>query len=149
MHNKRSIRFSGMNSWSQNYGSTDGYFFRPWCEICNDDHFAVVSGNCFAQNGFSYFVLLVRCTYFCKVFGAITVSIGIAMSEVYFVVVMLESNREGQSEIESTTLFLHAILIVADVISFSEPSDTRTLLSLSLWICKRFHPLIIRTFRLD
>ena len=45
------------------------------------------------------------------------------MSEVYFVVVMLESNREGQSEIESTTLFLHAILVVADIISFSEPSD--------------------------
>jgi hypothetical protein len=45
------------------------------------------------------------------------------MCKAYFIIVVLESYSECQSEIEATTLFLHAILIVAYVVAFSEPSD--------------------------
>ena len=55
-------------------------------------------------------------------FAAITIGIGEAMSEVYFIIVIFELNLKSQGVIKTTTLLLHTILIVANIHSISLPT---------------------------
>jgi hypothetical protein len=45
------------------------------------------------------------------------------MSEKHIIVVMQKGDGKCQSKIEATALLLHAILVVADIIALSEPSN--------------------------
>jgi len=45
------------------------------------------------------------------------------MGQVGFIAIVLKFDLEGQSVIETSTLFLHAILVIADVVAFPHPAD--------------------------
>ncbi len=74
--------------------------------------------------------------------AAVTICVRIAMSEVYFIVLIFKLYLESEGIIESATFLLKIVLIVSDLVS----------LSLPLLVChriqQRFHALIIRTLGL-
>ena len=71
------------------------------------------------------------------------------MRKVDLIFVMLKSYCESQSEIEATSLFLHAILIVTYIIALSEPSYARFMIGLSFRVYQWLHALVVRAFWLD
>lgn len=136
-----------MNPGCDYDGPSNGNFFRSWTKIGNDSHFTVVSGNGFAYNSLSNAILALRLAEFLKELCAVWVSIGIAMSQVYFTVIMFELNGECQCIIKTATFLLQRVLEVTDILDISVPSIAWSIIcfSLFLWIKQRFHSLIVRT----
>lgn len=138
-----------MHPACNNYRSSDGNFFRSWAEVCNNCHFAVVACNSFANYRFTYAVFRLRHTQPHKQFCAIWVSVWIAMSHIYFVIVMHELHCKSQRVIKTTSFLLQCVLEVDDVWAVAIPTNSVAIMRLSFfgWIEQRLHSLVVRTLR--
>ena len=103
-------------------GSPDCDVLRPRREVSDDNHLAIIACECFAENCLSDLVFCIRCAEALELFHAIAIGIGVTMRKVDGVVVVFEHNLERESVVEATTLLLHAILIIADVLPVSHPA---------------------------
>ncbi len=74
---------------------------------------------------------------------AVGVSIGVAMCQINFIVVMLKHDLESQRVVRSAALLLKVVLVITYVVSISMP------LVVFRRIEKRLHPLIVRAVRLN
>jgi hypothetical protein len=149
MHDERSIALARMDPRGQDDSATDCYLFGPGGEVGDDDHLAVIASERLAQHGLSDLVLSVRRANLGKELGAIAVGVGVAVGEVDIIRVVGECGLEGKSMVEATSFFLHAVLVVADVLTVSLPADTALIFDLLPRIKKRPHSLVVRTLWLN
>ena len=127
------------------YGSANGNVFRSRAEIGDDSHFAVIPSNGFAHDGFSDSVFGFRLAQPLKQFYAIRIGIGVAMSNIHFIVIMQELDCESESIIKSASLLLQRVLKVTDIVTVPVPSYTIILICLLFRIDQWLHALVIRT----
>jgi len=57
-----------------------------------------------------------------KEFTTITISVGVAMRKVNIILIIRKVDLEGQSVIKPSSLFFHAVLVIAYILPFSLPS---------------------------
>lgn len=138
-----------MNTRCQNNGSSNCNFFGPRSEISDYHHLTIVACNGFTQYCFSYFVFRFWHANFGEILTAVTVSVRVTVRKEDLIFIILKSYSECQSEIEPASLFLHAILVVTNVIALSEPSYARLLIGFSFRVYQWLHALIVGTFWLD
>jgi len=103
-------------------------------EGSDDEHVTVVPGNSLAECSPSHPVLALGvCLKSIKVSLEICKGVGVAVRQVHRVLIMLKLTLPGQCIVIPLVLSLHAVLIIADVISSSYPSSS-SLLSLCFGI---------------
>jgi hypothetical protein len=148
VHDVGCIWLARMHSRSQHNGSTKSNFLRTRDEVSDNNHFTVVLSNGLAQNGLSDFIFGFRSAYRVQEFTAVTVSVGVAMCEVDLVIFIFKCALECEGVIESTSLLLHAALVVTNTHAVTGPTYLLLLRTLH-WIYQRLHTLIVGTLRFD
>ena len=71
------------------------------------------------------------------------------MSQVHLVIVVLESDFETQRIVRASTLTLHLVLVVADIVTGSVPANATRLSCILHRVKERLLALIVRTIWLD
>ena len=83
-----------------------------------------------------------------KVSLQVTKSIGVAVSEVHCVIFVIELAAECQSEIVALCLFLHTVLVIADVFASTEPPFSE-FFSVYGAVLQGSHTMVVQTIRLQ
>jgi hypothetical protein len=104
--------------------SPHSYFLCTRLEVRDNDHLAIISSYGLTQNSLSDPILAFMGRNFGKMLTAVWVSVGIAMGEEYFIFIMLEGYLKSECIVEPATLFLHAVLIIANGITISLPANS-------------------------
>lgn len=149
MHHKASIWLAWVHSGRKYNRSSHCNLFWPAKEVGYNDHFAIVTGQCLSQNSFSDFVFGLIGAQSLEQLAVIWVSVGITVCNVHFIIVVFHSQLERQRVVRASSFFLHCILKVSDIVSFSVPTQSSWFACFFIWVHEWFLPLVIRAVRLD
>ena len=71
------------------------------------------------------------------------------MSEIEFIIIMFKLHLESKSVVKTTSLFLHAVLIIANILPFSLPTKSTFAFRFFLRIHQGSHTLVVGALWLD
>ena len=116
---------------------------------CNDQQVCCVARHCLAELLALEPHFLLRVVFkFKKVSLHVTKGVGVAVSEVHSVIIVGELAAECQRKIVALRLFLHTVLIVADVLASTDPPFTE-FFSLNCAVHQWPHAMVVQTIRLQ
>ena len=144
MHQEARIALTWMHSGGKDDCPAQCDLLRPAQEVRNYDHLTIVTSQSFSQNGLPDLVFGVIRAQPLKKLAAVRVSVRVAMSHKYLIIVILEGALKGESVVGASTFSLHCVLVVADILAVAIPAY-------STWFCcffdridERLLPLVIR-----
>ena len=149
MHQKRGIAFAWMHSWRQNHSASEGYLLGTAEKICDDYHFTIVAGEGLREHSFSNFVLCVVCAESLQKLTTVRVCVRVAMGHVDLVVIVFESRLEWKCVIWTASFALHRVLVVANILTRTVPSNATGLGCVFHWVEQGLLTLVIRAVWLN
>ena len=149
VHHVRGLALSWMNSWRQNYSSPQSDLFGSAEEVCDDYHLAIIASQRLGQYCLSDFIFGLVVAKSLKKLTTVRVCVGVTVSQVDLVIVILEGYLEGECMIVTTAFALHCVLIVADIFSWSIPSNAARLRSIFSRVYQWFLTLVVRAVWFD
>lgn len=149
MHNKGSVTLPWMDSRWKNNGFPDRDVFRSRGKVSHDNHFAIIACNSLTEDGFPNLILGLICTKTVKELTTVTISVGVAVSQIDLVIIMLKVDLKSESVIWASSLLSNTVLEIADVLTISLPTYASFLRSLLCWVYQRFHALVITAVIFD
>lgn len=102
LHHPRGITLSWVNSRCENNRFPHSYVLRYTRKVCNNKHINIISSQTFAENSFPYFIFVLKCACLANIFTQVSISVGVAVSNVHYVFIVLRRVLKRQTIIELT-----------------------------------------------